>query len=209
MRLHGAGNLAVDDAPGVDQLRRLEAGELGDPRHGAERAGGRRPEEAQGTARGNPQVRRNVDRDRQCHDQVAARDAAAALGERQDRGRRHRHGVHHRRLVDAVEFLVVDLEAVEQRRAGRRQAHAVGPRRRLVAVAPALHLLPEFGGERRARARDAGTERVEQEDLGFRDRTGREILVAGPDDVRGEPLRRQGRAQNTPACSKPAMSPSL
>jgi hypothetical protein len=186
MRLHGPAKLRVRDREGVDQRRDIEAHEPADRSGRPECAGGCRPEKPQRRFGGEAETGAQVDPERNRVQKVAPRDVARALGMRQGRRQQHRHRVHDRGFVHAVELAVVDLVAIAERCRRRRQARAAHPDAGLVALAPFRLRRDQLGNVRAGAADHGDPERIQDERLRSHDRGRRQVVVADRDDVLGQ-----------------------
>jgi hypothetical protein len=191
MGLHGAAGLRVLDAERMRDARRVETRQARRRRHRAEPTRGGGPEETQRLRRSDAKIARHVAAHRHRHDQVAARHVATAFRHGQRRRQQCRHRVQHGGLADAVEFLAVDLEAVQKHRRSRRQPAASSPYRDVGRVAPPVGRAAQFGGARRRRSADAHAERIQDEHLRAGNRLGRQVVVDNAGDVRRQPFRQR------------------
>src|SRR5574337_960035 len=135
MRLHGAGKMAVDQAERALQRFRIGPIQLCNTRGGAQRATHGRPEEAHRRACADAQQGCHVDRHHHGADQTLAVDTTTLFSCRDQSGQDHRHRMHDGGHMHTIEFLVVDLEAIDQRSTGRRQRLAGHPNAGVAAAA--------------------------------------------------------------------------
>ena len=138
--LHGARKLAVGNAESINTGRARQISQARQPETRAKGTAHRRAEEAHWRDLRAAQRGSHIDGQHHSFDESGAVDGRAALRftfcmgpqRGQDGGQR----MHHRALMHAVEFLVVDLIGIEQSRGGRWPTLAAGPLTRVAALAP-------------------------------------------------------------------------
>lgn len=189
MRLHRPAHLAVGVSGGIDQPCRIEAHQTPHGHRRTEAAGGGRPEKPQRRPAGNTDPSGHIDPQRDRRQQLlAAGRTAASVQMRQHRTEQHRHRMHNGRFMHAIEFGIVNLVGVAERRAGRRQRRSSlrqhpGHAGSRIAAAVQAH---EFRRVRPQAADQPDTDAVEQKGFCGSDRGRRQRRERSPGDVRGK-----------------------
>ena len=111
--------------------------------------------------------------------------------------------MHHRALMDAVEFLRVHLIGVDHRGLRQRQTLAAAPDRRLGGAAGGACAVEHLGAPWRLRAGDADGKRVGDENLRCRARRFRHAVGGDPRQMRDDPVDdRVLGTQSIAACTR-------